>query len=135
MNEAYWEKLRLVRDAVNKELEAQRKAGKLGAPLEAEVHLYCDAELKQQLDALHGELRFVLITSGADVHLANAHLPADVVATDVAGLSVKVNPVSYQKCERCWHRREDVGSDHAHPTLCVRCVTNIDGVGEVRHFA
>ncbi len=135
MNEAYWEKLRLVRDAVNKELEAQRKAGKLGAPLEAEVHLYCDAELKKQLDALHGELRFVLITSGADVHLANAHLPADVVATDVAGLSVKVNPVSYQKCERCWHRREDVGSDHAHPTLCVRCVTNIDGVGEVRHFA
>src|SRR5438445_9168736 len=120
MNEEYWEKMRTVRDAVNKELEAQRKAGKLGAPLEAEVHLYCDAELKKQLDALQDELRFVLITSGADVHLANAHLPADVVATDVAGLSVKVNPVSYQKCERCWHRREDVGSDEAHPTLCVR---------------
>lgn len=135
MNEAYWEKMRLVRDAVNKELEAQRKAGKLGAPLEAEVHLYCDAELKKQLDALQDELRFVLITSGADVHLANSHLPEDVIATEVAGLSVKVNAVSYQKCERCWHRREDVGSDEAHPTLCVRCVVNVDGQGEVRKFA
>jgi len=135
MNEAYWEKLRLVRDAVNKELETQRKAGKLGAPLEAEVHLYCDVELKKQLDALQDELRFVLITSGADVHLANAHLPTDVVVTEVPGLSIKVDPVTYQKCERCWHRRADVGSDSSHPTLCARCVVNVVGEGEIRKFA
>jgi isoleucyl-tRNA synthetase len=135
MNEAYWEKLRLVRDAVNKELEAQRKVGKLGTPLEAYVELYCDAELKNKLDALGDELRFVLITSGAEVRLANSQLPADVIATDVPGLSVKVNPVTYQKCERCWHRREDVGSDKAHLTLCARCVINVDGVGEIRKFA
>jgi len=135
MNEAYWEKLRQVRDVVNKELEAQRKAGKLGAPLEAEVHLYCDTELKTQLDALNNELRFVLITSSADVHLANSHLPKDVVATDIPGLSVKVEPVTYQKCERCWHRRADVGSDQAYPTLCVRCIENVAGKGEIRKFA
>ncbi len=135
MNEAYWEKMRLVRDAVNKELESQRKAGKLGAPLEAEVHLYCDAELKKQLDALQSELRFVLITSGADVHLANTHLPEGAIATDVSGLSVKVDPVTYQKCERCWHRRQDVGSDKAYPTLCARCIVNVTGQGETRRFA
>ncbi len=135
MNETYWEKLRLVRDAVNKELETQRKAGKLGAPLEAEVHLYCDAKLKADLDALENELRFVLITSGTEVHLANAHLPSDVVTTDMPGLSVKVEPLTYQKCERCWHRRLDIGTDKAHPTLCLRCVENVVGVGEVRKFA
>ncbi len=135
MNEAYWEKLRVVRDAVNKELEAQRKAGKLGAPLEAEVDLYCDAELKKALDALDGELRFVLITSGAKVYLADSALPKDVIATDVSGLFVKVNAVSDPKCERCWHRRPDVGSDKTHPTLCARCVLNVDGQGEVRRFA
>lgn len=135
MNEAYWEKVRLVRDAVNKELETQRKAGKLGAPLEAEVHLYCDDVLKKQLDALENELRFVLITSGADVHLANSHMPQDIITTDVSGLSVKVNPLTYQKCERCWHRRSEVGSDTTHPTLCERCIENVVGKGEVRKYA
>ncbi len=135
MNGAYWEKLRLVRDAVNKELEMQRKAGKLGAPLEAEVHLYCSTELKSQLDALENELRFVLITSGADVHLANSHLPENVIPTEVSGLAVQVEAVSYQKCERCWHRRPDVGSDNTHSTLCVRCIENVAGEGEVRKYA
>jgi len=135
MNAAYWEKLRLVRDAVNKELETERKAGKLGAPLEAEVHLYCDPALKTELDRLENELRFVLITSGADVHVLNSHVPGDAIKTDVSGLSIKVNPVTYQKCERCWHRRADVGQDKTHPTLCARCILNVDGAGEVRKFA
>jgi len=134
MNQAYWEKLRQVRDAVNKELEALRNAGKLGAPLEAEVHLYCEPELKTKLDALENELRFVLITSSADVHLANSHL-TDVVATDVPGLSLKIEPLTVPKCERCWHRRADVGINPGFPTLCERCVENVDGSGEVRKYA
>ena len=40
-----------------------------------------------------------------------------------------------EKCERCWHRRDDVGQHAAHPTLCGRCVTNIEGPGEERRFA
>lgn len=130
----YWDNLRLVRDAVNKELEAQRNAGKFGSPLEAEVSLYCEAELKAQLDKLGDELRFFLITSGADVHLANSHL-TDVVATEMPGLWLKVTPVSYPKCERCWHRRQEIGSDSLHPTLCSRCIENVDGQGEVRKYA
>jgi len=135
MNQVYWEKLREVRDAVNKEIEAQRNAGKIGSALEASVQLYCDDELKSQLDKLGDELRFFLITSGAEVQFANSSLPNDVIATDVAGLSVKVNALSYAKCERCWHRREDVGVNKEHPTLCGRCVENITGVGEVRRYA
>lgn len=135
MNQAYWEKLRQVRDAVNKEIEAQRNAGKLGAPLEAEVHLFCDADLKKDLDALGNELHFVFITSGADVHLANSHLPPDAVSTEIAGLSLQVLPLSYPKCERCWHRSKDVGSNASHSTLCGRCVENIEGKGEVRKYA
>lgn len=134
MNQEYWEKLRAVRDAVNKELENLRNAGKLGAPLEAEVHLYCEPELKTKLDALENELRFVLITSSADVHLANAH-SIDAVATDVPGMWLKVDPLTLPKCERCWHRRADVGVNPGFPTLCERCVENVDGSGEVRKYA
>ena len=40
-----------------------------------------------------------------------------------------------EKCERCWHRRPEVGSSAKHPTLCGRCEENVDGDGEQRHFA
>ncbi len=134
MNAAYWEKLRLVRDAVNKELENQRIAGKLGTPLEGAVDLYCDAELKAQLDKLGNELRFVFITSSAKVHLTHSTV-SDAVVTTIPGLQVKVTPLSDQKCERCWHRCADIGEDPKHPTLCLRCVENVDGKGEERHYA
>lgn len=134
MNEKYWDTLRQVRDAVNKEIENLRNVGKIGSGLEAAVKLYCDPALKMQLDALHNELRFVLITSSAEVYLAHSQL-TEVTATDVPGLWLSVAPVPYQKCERCWHRRADIGDDSAHPALCGRCVENVEGKGEVRHYA
>lgn len=134
MNQTYWEKLRQIRDAVNKELENQRNAGLIGSPLEADVRLYCEPSMKAQLDALENELRFVLITSGAEVQLANSHL-SELVTTEIPGLWLKVTPLTYPKCERCWHRREDVGVHTNHPGLCDRCIENVDGQGEMRKYA
>ena len=134
MNQAYWERIQQVRNAVNKELEKCRNEGKLGAPLEAEVHLYCQPELKAVLDALQNELRFVLITSRAEVQLAPSNV-TDLVATEVPDLWVKVVPSTAPKCERCWHRSADIGKNSTHPTLCARCIENVDGAGEVRKFA
>jgi len=135
MNQAYWENIRLVRDVVNKALEQCRHAGQLGAPLEAAVHLYCEPALKKQLDALGNELRFVLITSQAEVHLANAHME-HVQTTDMPGLWLTIQPlITVPKCERCWHRSADIGSHVQYPTLCGRCIENIEGAGEVRHYA
>lgn len=134
MNQAYWVKLQLVRNFVNKELENLRNAGQLGSGLEANVKLYCEPTLKDELDKLGEELRFVLITSGAEIHLANSD-SIDAVKTDIPGLSLKVEPVTYAKCERCWHRRADVGNNAAHPTLCMRCINNVEGSGEIRKYA
>jgi isoleucyl-tRNA synthetase len=39
------------------------------------------------------------------------------------------------KCERCWHYRDDVGAEAAHPTLCGRCTSNLFGTGEARSVA
>ncbi len=36
------------------------------------------------------------------------------------------------KCERCWHWRDDVGDDRDHPALCGRCVSNLFGRGDPR---
>lgn len=134
MNQAYWEKIRAVREAVNKEIENERNAGKLGSALEAEVHLYCGPLLKQQLDELDNELRFVLITSLAKVTPEHAG-PVDAIMTEVPGLALKIVPTTQAKCERCWHRVSDVGANPDYPGLCGRCVENVAGPGEVRNYA
>jgi isoleucyl-tRNA synthetase len=134
MNQGYWDKIQLIRAAVNKELENQRNAGAIGSPLEADVMLFAEPALKAQLDLLQNELRFVLITSVAEVQLMDS-ARTDLVATEVSGLWVKVTPLTYQKCERCWHRLPDVGQHKEHETLCGRCIVNVFGEGEVRDFA
>jgi isoleucyl-tRNA synthetase len=129
----YWQKLLLVRDEVNKVLEAARREDRIGASLQAEVTLYAGTELAAALDKLGDELRFALITSTAQV--SSDEPPADAVTTDIAGLKVLVTASAAAKCERCWHHRHDVGADSAHPGICLRCVSNVAGVGELRKFA
>jgi isoleucyl-tRNA synthetase len=130
-----WQTVLTVREAVRKELEKLRVAGTVGSSLDAEVDLYCEPALAATLRKLGDELRFALITSYARVHDADGH-PADAVAAaEPAGLWITVQPSKWQKCERCWHHREDIGRDPAHPGLCGRCVENVVGDGETRHFA
>ncbi len=134
INIAFWDTVRAVRDAVNKEIENQRNAGKIGSALEAEVYLYCGAQLKDLLDELGDELRFVLITSFAKVIAEHAG-PVDRIVTDVPGLALKIEATTHAKCERCWHRCADVNSNASYPGLCGRCVLNVAGSGEIRKFA
>ena len=109
-------------------------ADDIGGALEAEVTLYADGELLQQLQQLKEELRFVLITSEAQVKpLADAS--AEAVAVMDAQLKIDIIKTDKQKCERCWQRRADVGHNAAYPGICKRCVTNIEGNGEERYYA
>ena len=48
---------------------------------------------------------------------------------------IHAQPSEHEKCVRCWHHREDVGSTCEHPELCGRCVDNVDGDGEQRRYA
>ncbi|VEE61071.1 Isoleucine--tRNA ligase [Shewanella putrefaciens] len=134
LSDAYWENLLTVRNEVNKVIEQARRDKRIGGSLEAEVTLFADAGLTEQLTHIGDELRFVLLTSEAKV-LPLADATSDAVETELASLKLVVNATTAEKCERCWHHREEVGTIEAHPTLCHRCVTNIEGDGEVRLFA
>ncbi len=136
MGNTFWHQIMFVRDQVNKALETQRNAGKIGAPLDAEVVLYAQGSLLNDLTALKDELRFVLITSGAQVKPL-AEKPTDATKTESDDLWVWVKTSEYEKCARCWHHRIDVNQNPAYPELCGRCVTNIDegNEGETRHYA
>jgi isoleucyl-tRNA synthetase len=133
----YWNQVIELREAVSKELERLRVAGGIGSSLEAEVDLYCGTELYHRLQELGDELRFVLITSYARIHRDHKHSDTGVHFTLQGGdeVWVDVMPSEHPKCERCWHRREDVGQHAEHPALCGRCLENVAGSGETRQFA
>lgn len=117
-----WQRIREIRELVNKEIEAVRSQGQVGSSLQAEITITANAEDRALLAALGEDLRFVTITSQARV-------------AEGAELAVNVAPSAQAKCERCWHYRADVGADAAHAGICGRCVSNLYGTGEARRIA
>ncbi len=117
-----WARIGEIRNAVNKDIETVRADGKLGSSLQANIALQANASDYALLSSLGDDLKFVFITS------AMALTQGEALVTEV-----RVSPDA--KCERCWHYRDDVGHDAAHPTLCGRCTSNLYGEGEVRHCA
>ena len=118
---AKWSRIRDVREAVNKDIETLRAAGQVGASLQAEVTLTAPAQEFAILSSLGNDLKFVFITSAITLIAGSAQ-------------SITVTASNGVKCERCWHYRSDIGIDATHPTLCVRCTTNLYGTGETRTF-
>ncbi|MBU6259634.1 MAG: isoleucine--tRNA ligase [Burkholderiales bacterium] len=119
---AKWQRVRELRDAVNREIEALRAAGQVGSSLQAEVALTLAPADLELLRALGDDLKFVLITSAATVSPGSE-------------LAIAVRASAAPKCERCWHYRADVGREAQHPTLCGRCTSNLYGAGETRRVA
>jgi isoleucyl-tRNA synthetase len=120
---AKWTRILAVRATSQRELEAVRTTGAIGASLQAEVAITAPPDDHEALASLGDDLRFVLITSAATLTRGDA-------------LSIRVTPCKHAKCERCWHYRADVGVDPAQPAICGRCVANLAGPpGEPRKFA
>ena len=119
---AKWSRIREIRDQVNKDIEALRADGKVGASLQASVNLQVGPEDHALLVSLGNDLKFVFITS-----LLNLEEGSELVA--------KVSVSQDTKCDRCWHYSPDVGVNPSHPTLCGRCDSNLHGAGEKRLFA
>ncbi|MGL4767227.1 MAG: isoleucine--tRNA ligase [Formosimonas sp.] len=107
-----WSRIRELRDDVNKALEDARTANQIGSALQAAVTIVAPAADAALLHDLGEDLRFVLITSAAQVSTGEQ-------------ISVHVDVAQGHKCERCWHVTVDVGANAAHPTLCARCIGNL----------
>ena len=100
----YWHQILVVRDEVNRALEASRKQGAIGSALEAEVTLYASSDLYHVLKRLGNELRFVLISSRALVLEEKLKPAAAINCESLPGLALEVKASEHAKCERCWHR-------------------------------
>jgi len=130
-----WRQIIAVRDEVSKSIEVVRRDGKAGSSLAVEVDLWLDGELREAIDWLGDELRFMLLTSEARVgDAASAPADAEKIQLDAGPLALLVTPSEHEKCVRCWHYRPDVGSNEEHPEICGRCVDNVSGSGEIRRI-
>ncbi len=112
-----WERLIAVRNDVNKALETERAAKRIGKSLEAKVILGCDGELYDFVESGQELLREIFIVSQVELE----RQPDAASDGEVKGLRVKIAPADGTKCERCWTFCTDVGANAAHPTLCGRC--------------
>lgn len=113
-----WQDLLALREQVNAHLEQARNAGLIGSALEARLIL-STPQAAQWLD-FADELRFFFLTSQLELRQAEA-------------LQIQIERAQGEKCVRCWHYHEAVGSEAAYPELCPRCVLNL-GAGETRHY-
>lgn len=117
-----WQAIRAVRDTVNVAIESLRADKSVGSSLQADVAIKVPTDMLPCVAALGDELRFVLMVAKVTVEAGEE-------------LSATVSVDQGTKCERCWHYTDDVGSDPQHPTICGRCVQNVDGAGEKRFYA
>jgi isoleucyl-tRNA synthetase len=120
---AKWGRIREIRSEVTKAIEVEREAGNVGSSLQAELTIKVGDVDFAILHSLEDDLRFVTITSSANIELSNE------------GLEVLVRGSQYKKCGRCWHHTKDVGDNADHPELCGRCISNLFGDGDHRLFA
>lgn len=117
-----WSKIRDFRVVVLKELENKRVEGLIGSSLQAEIAIHADDQLYPILQSLGMDLKFAYMVSNFTLNMA-----------DENGVEVIVS--NKAKCDRCWHYSDTVGASNEHQELCSRCIENIAGDGEIRHYA
>jgi len=117
-----WERLRGLREEVNKALEQARQSDLVKATLAATITIEADAATQEFLQSFGDELHHLFITSGVAFGKTS---DGAFSSTEIDGLRVEVAPAAGEKCARCWHFTEDVGGDADWPEACARCVTHV----------
>ena len=115
-DEAAWEMLLGLRNAVNAKIEPLRAAKTIATTLEAEAKVAAPAPLLEALAPYRAELKGFLMVAEARLEEQDPG-PDDAIEYHVA-----IAPTTLPKCERCWTHRADVAKDGAQAGLCAKCV-------------
>lgn len=104
------ERLRLIRDEVNKALEIQRVNKVIGSSLESLVVIQA------------GDLDYQLLNKYIEF-LTELFIVSQVeIKKGLNNLEVSIKRAIGAKCERCWNYSDTVGKDPKHPAICNRCI-------------
>ncbi|MBX3459433.1 MAG: isoleucine--tRNA ligase [Planctomycetes bacterium] len=116
-------------------LDRLRKEKKVGKGYDTAVSLGANAEglewlgklgTPEHLTSLLPEMLNVSAV-GFDPSTDHAALQGYEPAADIRGLWLKVTESAEQDCVRCFRRTGDVGRITAHPHLCTRCASVVEG--------
>ena len=115
-----WKKIIEVRGEVTKALEEARVKKLIGHSLNASITIYTDGDLYNILEKYRDDLRTIFIVSGASL-MKGDQPEGTFKSLEIEDLSIRVEPASGEKCERCWVHDISVGADSKQPTICNRC--------------
>jgi isoleucyl-tRNA synthetase len=113
--DARWERLRAIRDDVNRALETARQEKIIGTSLQAHVRLSAGGASGALLQEYSSDLPMLFIASQVTLDPGGPE-----------GVSVSVTRAEGQKCERCWRTVPDVVRDGRLAGLCSRCVEALE---------
>ncbi len=117
-----WTCLLVLRDEVNKALEAARNQKIIGKPLEAAVTVELNGTDCTYFRENFAEEALADLCIVSEMHVSEGE-GAPKTAENRYGLKVTVAHAESKKCERCWKLVSSVGSDSRHPALCARCAS------------
>jgi isoleucyl-tRNA synthetase len=109
---AKWEQLRRIRRRITVPLEEARRANVIGASLQASVTL----KLAPDEAALLSPADWAELAIVSDVRVTAG------IGDDLAAIGLATG----SKCDRCWRVLEEVGTQAAHPKLCLRCTDAVE---------
>jgi len=112
-----WQKLRLLRDQANVEIERQRKEKVVGTSLGARLTVEASGEDYDRLRRHQADLPTLFIVSEVMLRQSTRDGPPRFAAERAAGV----------KCDRCWRYVPEVSSAPGREGLCDRC---LDALGE-----
>jgi len=110
--EAKWDKILKIKEAVSKKLEEARAEKIIGHSLNAKVILNAEGIEYEFLNSNKELLMAVFIVSGLEIENGKS--------------DVTVKIADGQKCERCWMYSTTVGQNSNHPTICERCISELE---------
>jgi len=121
-----WEQIGILKGEVSKALELKRQEKIIGHSLDASVRIVLPDSMKSILEAERENLKFIFIVSRAEMVDALDGDPDVYVSELVSGLRIAVESAPGKKCERCWNYFDESESVADHPSICGRCVTNLE---------
>lgn len=122
-----WEQIIDLRSEVSKALELRRADKTIGHSLDACVKMVLPQRLRTLLQNDMEDLRYIFIVSSVQVSDSVEDDGKVYVSDTIEGLKVSVHTMlNGKKCERCWNYYDEPIGCAEHPTICRRCVRNLE---------
>ncbi|API89156.1 isoleucine--tRNA ligase [Marinilactibacillus sp. 15R] len=116
-----WDKFMRLRDHILKANEVARENKVIGKDFEADTTLYATKEVRSLLDSLNTDLRQILIASNFTVKDLSEKPEGDTSILDFETVSIKVEHMEGEVCERCRITSKDLIEVDGVGKLCTRC--------------